>query len=73
MKIVKFFLHVSKEEQKERFLERINNPEKHWKFAADDVKERGHWDEYMEVYEKRSRPPIPSGLRGTSCRPITSG
>ncbi|HEY1066817.1 MAG TPA: polyphosphate kinase 2 family protein, partial [Pirellulales bacterium] len=51
VKILKFFLHVSKEEQKQRFLERINNPEKNWKFAADDVRERGHWDEYMEAYE----------------------
>lgn len=51
VKIVKFFLHVSKDEQKKRFLERINNPDKHWKFAADDVKERAHWDEYTEAYE----------------------
>jgi PPK2 family polyphosphate:nucleotide phosphotransferase len=50
--IVKFFLYVSKEEQRERFLERINNPKKHWKFGAGDVKERDHWDEYMAAYEE---------------------
>ena len=50
--IVKFFLHVSKDEQRQRFLERINNPEKHWKFSAGDVKERGYWDDYMQAYEE---------------------
>lgn len=47
----KFFLNVSKEEQKKRFLERIDNPEKNWKFSSADAKERGHWDEYMKAYE----------------------
>ncbi|MCL4179444.1 MAG: polyphosphate kinase 2 family protein [Verrucomicrobia bacterium] len=51
----KFFLHVSKKEQKCRFLERINNSEKNWKFSSDDVKERGHWDAYMEAYEEMIR------------------
>jgi PPK2 family polyphosphate:nucleotide phosphotransferase len=50
--IVKFFLNVSKDEQKKRFLERIENDEKHWKFSASDVAERGHWDDYMQAYEK---------------------
>lgn len=50
--ILKFFLHVSKEEQKERFMERIQEPEKNWKFSANDVKEREHWDEYMKAYEE---------------------
>jgi len=50
--IIKFFLHVSKEEQKERFLERIDKPEKNWKFSAVDVAERQHWDEYMQAYEE---------------------
>ena len=50
--IRKFFLHVSKKEQKKRFLERIDNPDKNWKFSAQDVKEREHWDEYMEAYEE---------------------
>jgi len=49
--IRKFFLHVSNKEQKKRFLERIEEPEKNWKFSANDAKERGHWDDYMEAYE----------------------
>lgn len=51
----KFFLHVSNEEQKKRFLERIDHPEKNWKFSSADVKERGHWDEYMKAYEDMIR------------------
>ncbi len=51
----KFFLHVSKKEQEKRFLERLDNPEKNWKFSANDAKERGHWDEYMEAYEETIR------------------
>jgi PPK2 family polyphosphate:nucleotide phosphotransferase len=50
-RILKFFLHVSKEEQKERFLERLNKPEKHWKFSPADIAERQHWDEYIDAYE----------------------
>ncbi len=53
--IRKFFLNVSREEQKKRFLERIEEPEKHWKFSAGDVKERGHWDAYMDAYETAIR------------------
>ena len=49
--ILKFFLHVSKDEQKERFLARIEEPEKNWKFSVTDVKERQFWDRYMESYE----------------------
>ncbi len=49
--ILKFFLNVSKKEQKERFLERIEEPEKHWKFSARDVAEREHWKKYMDAYE----------------------
>ena len=52
---VKFFLHVSKEEQQKRFLERIENPDKNWKFSLNDVNERQHWDEYMEAYEDTIR------------------
>jgi PPK2 family polyphosphate:nucleotide phosphotransferase len=48
--IIKFFLHVSKKEQKKRFLERINEPEKHWKFSAQDIKERAYWDDYQAAY-----------------------
>jgi PPK2 family polyphosphate:nucleotide phosphotransferase len=51
----KFFLHVSKKEQKKRFLERIDNKEKNWKFSSSDAKERGHWDAYMEAYEDMIR------------------
>jgi PPK2 family polyphosphate:nucleotide phosphotransferase len=50
-RVVKFFLHVSKKEQEERFLARLDEPEKHWKFALGDVKEREHWDAYMKAYE----------------------
>jgi PPK2 family polyphosphate:nucleotide phosphotransferase len=49
--IVKFFLHLSKGEQKKRFLERINNPDKNWKFSASDAKERKFWKEYADAYE----------------------
>ena len=49
--ILKFFLNVSKKEQKKRFLERLDMPEKNWKFSIDDVKERGFWDDYMTCYE----------------------
>jgi PPK2 family polyphosphate:nucleotide phosphotransferase len=48
---LKFFLHVSKEEQRERFLKRIDTPEKNWKFSAADVRERQYWDEYQQAYE----------------------
>lgn len=51
IKVVKFFLHVSKDEQKERLLDRINLDEKHWKFAASDILERENWDEYHRAYE----------------------
>jgi len=50
--IRKFFLNVSKEAQRERFLARLDEPEKNWKFASADVQERRHWDEYMKAYEK---------------------
>ncbi len=49
--VLKFFLNVSRDEQRRRFLARIDEPEKHWKFSASDVAERGHWDAYMEAYE----------------------
>jgi PPK2 family polyphosphate:nucleotide phosphotransferase len=53
--IRKFFLHVSKKEQKRRFLERLENPEKNWKFSANDAKEREFWNDYMESYEDMIR------------------
>jgi PPK2 family polyphosphate:nucleotide phosphotransferase len=49
--VLKFFLHVSKDEQKKRFLARLDEPDKHWKFSAADVAERAHWDEYLAAYE----------------------
>ena len=49
--VLKFFLHVSKEEQRQRFLARIDDPEKNWKFSINDAREREHWDAYMEAYE----------------------
>ncbi len=58
-RIIKFFLHLSKDEQRQRLLARIDQPEKNWKFSADDIKERKFWDDYMKAYEKC--------LSGTSC------
>jgi PPK2 family polyphosphate:nucleotide phosphotransferase len=49
--ILKFFLHISKDEQKERFQDRLNEPDKHWKFSRADLDVRTKWDEYMEAYE----------------------
>jgi len=61
--IRKFFLHVSKGEQKRRFLERLDNPEKNWKFSANDIEERAFWNDYMKAYEdmirKTSSPEAP--------------
>jgi len=51
-RMIKFFLHLSKEEQRKRFLKRIDNAEKNWKFSADDIKERKYWKEYMVAYEE---------------------
>jgi PPK2 family polyphosphate:nucleotide phosphotransferase len=53
--VLKFFLHVSKNEQQKRFLERLENPDKNWKFSANDAKERGFWDDYMKAYEQTIR------------------
>lgn len=50
--VVKFFLHVSKKEQKRRFLERIDDAQKNWKFSSSDAAERNHWDDYMHAYEE---------------------
>ncbi len=49
--VIKFFLHVSKDEQKKRFIERVDNPDKNWKFSPADARERGYWNEYMKAYE----------------------
>jgi PPK2 family polyphosphate:nucleotide phosphotransferase len=53
--VLKFFLHVSKEEQQKRFLERIDDSSKNWKFSLNDVREREHWDDYMDAYEQTIR------------------
>jgi len=53
--VLKFFLHVSKEEQEKRFLARIDDASKNWKFSLNDVREREHWDEYMDAYEQTIR------------------
>jgi PPK2 family polyphosphate:nucleotide phosphotransferase len=53
--ILKFFLHVSRAEQKKRFLDRLDRPEKRWKFAPSDVRERAFWSDYMSAYEKAIR------------------
>jgi polyphosphate kinase 2 (PPK2 family) len=49
---IKFFLHLSRDEQKNRFLRRLERPSKNWKFSAGDLKERKHWDEYQKAYEQ---------------------
>ncbi len=49
--VLKFFLHISKDEQKERLESRIEDPTKHWKIAASDIRERAYWDDYMQAYE----------------------
>ena len=53
--LCKFFLHVSHQEQKRRFLARLDEPEKHWKFSPSDVRERAHWKQYMRAYEDAIR------------------
>ncbi len=59
-RVVKFFLHVSREEQRQRFLDRAAEPEKQWKFSAGDVAERAHWDDYQRAFE--------AALRATSTK-----
>jgi PPK2 family polyphosphate:nucleotide phosphotransferase len=53
--ILKFFLHVSRKEQKKRFMERLDRPNKNWKFSASDIHERGFWDDYMHAFEEAIR------------------
>ena len=50
--VLKFFLNLSRKEQKKRFMERLDTPDKNWKFSAADVRERGYWDDYMRAYEE---------------------
>jgi polyphosphate kinase 2 (PPK2 family) len=51
-RIIKFFLHLSKEEQRKRFLQRIDEPEKNWKFSLADIEERKFWKEYQQAFEE---------------------
>jgi polyphosphate kinase 2 (PPK2 family) len=53
--ILKFFLHISREEQKRRFMQRLDRPQKHWKFSSADIRERGFWDDYMHAFEEAIR------------------
>ena len=53
--VLKFFLNLSREEQRKRFLDRLDKPQKHWKFAISDVRERGYWSDYMRAYEEAIR------------------
>lgn len=53
--ILKFFLHLSRDEQKKRFIDRLDDPDKNWKFSMADAKERSHWDEYQQAYEDMIR------------------
>jgi polyphosphate kinase 2 (PPK2 family) len=53
--ILKFFLHLSRKEQKKRFMERLDKPDKHWKFSPADVHERAFWDSYMHAFEEAIR------------------
>ena len=53
--LLKFFLHVSREEQKKRFMERLDKPRKHWKFSSADIRERGFWGDYMQAFEEAIR------------------
>ena len=71
--IVKFFLHISKAAQLDRFRERLEREDKHYKFSANDVRERRNWDAYQEAYEDAINLRRRSGRRGTSSRPTTSG
>jgi PPK2 family polyphosphate:nucleotide phosphotransferase len=53
--LLKFYLNLSREEQKKRFMDRLDKPDKNWKFSAADVRERGYWDDYMQAYEEAIR------------------
>src|SRR5262249_13675046 len=53
--LLKFFLHLSREEQKRRFMQRLDKPRKHWKFSSADVRERGFWGDYMHAFEETIR------------------
>jgi PPK2 family polyphosphate:nucleotide phosphotransferase len=71
--VLKFFLHLSAEEQRRRILDRIDDKEKNWKFEIDDLAERKLWNRYMEAFEKWYARPRPWKRRGTSSPPTTNG
>ena len=71
--VLKFFLHVSRQEQKRRFLSRLDDSEKHWKFSSADVQERQHWNDYMKAYEDMIRQTAPGARPGTLCRRTING
>lgn len=70
--IFKFFLHISKEEQKQRILRRLNKPDKHWKFSPEDLKDRDLWDDYTHYYEEAinttSKPHAPWYVIPSDCK-----
>ena len=67
IRIVKVMLHISKDEQKARLQERLERPDKHWKYNPGDVDERLRWDDYMAAYQRCSSAPRPTPRRGMSC------
>jgi membrane protein YdbS with pleckstrin-like domain len=69
----KFFLHVSKNQQKQRFLERIDEPLKNWKFSSNDANERDYWDDYMKAYQEMIQELRRRKHRGMSSRRTTNG
>ena len=71
--VLKFFLNVGKEEQRQRFLARLDLPEKNWKFSLADAHERQHWAEYQDAYDDMIQHTATRTRRGTSCLPTTSG
>lgn len=72
-RVVKIFLHVSKEEQGKRFLERIEEPEKNWKFSSSDLETRERFEEYTDLYEEVIRETASDHAPGMSCPPTRSG
>ena len=73
MAIRKFFLHVSRGEQKRRFMRRLEEPRRNWKFSLGDTQERSHWSEYMHAYEDMIRRTSSDHAPWSSCRPTTNG
>ena len=71
--IVKFHFRISKEEQRKRFLERLDEPDKRWKFSTDDIKSAALWDDYMDAYEDMIRATSTRRRRGMWFRPTTNG